>query len=278
MAVLPGSNVWYRTYRVRHDLRTTYQLAPNDPLTPFDGEVNWEEREAAFQTDPLNPRRYVFPRDEALPGDQEYTLSIVELPGAPPQRWASQRPDVRAGQVEQHRVHSALLDNERRVWVYTPPGYSTAGAPYGLMLLFDGFAYLNVVPTPVTLDNLLADRQLPPLVAVLVDSLGPLRSQELPCYPPFAEFLARELVPWIRTRYHVTHDAAKTIVGGSSYGGLAAAYVALRHPDLFGNVLSQSGWYSWPDREQEQSWLIPQYADRPRLPLRFYLDVGLLES
>ena len=30
---LEGTDLWYRTYRVRDDLRTTYYLSPDDPLT-----------------------------------------------------------------------------------------------------------------------------------------------------------------------------------------------------------------------------------------------------
>jgi Enterochelin esterase, N-terminal len=32
MARLPGTDVWYKTYRVRSDARVTYLLSPNDPL------------------------------------------------------------------------------------------------------------------------------------------------------------------------------------------------------------------------------------------------------
>jgi enterochelin esterase-like enzyme len=32
-----------------------------------------------------------------------------------------------------------------------------------------------------------------------------------------------------------------TVVAGSSFGGLAATYAALRHSEVFGNVLCQSG-------------------------------------
>ncbi len=39
----------------------------------------------------------------------------------------------------------------------------------------------------------------------------------------------------------MTADPARTIVGGSSYGGLAAAFAGLRASDIFGNVLLQSG-------------------------------------
>ena len=49
------------------------------------------------------------------------------------------------------RLRSVILDNERRVWVYTPPNYTTSGEPYGLLLVFDGVAYIDLVPTPTIL-------------------------------------------------------------------------------------------------------------------------------
>jgi enterochelin esterase-like enzyme len=39
-------------------------------------------------------------------------------------------------------------------------------------VLFDGLAYIDLVPTPIILENLLADGKIPPLVCVLIDSLA----------------------------------------------------------------------------------------------------------
>ena len=55
--------------------------------------------------------------------------------------------------------------------------------------------------------------------------------------PDFPEFLVSELLPWVHARYNVTTDPRLTVVAGASYGGLAATYAALRHPEVFGNVL-----------------------------------------
>src|SRR5262249_50660633 len=140
--------------------------------------------------------------------------------------------------------------------------------------------YTLVVPTPVILDNLLAKNLLPPLVAVVVSNPSQeSRNVELPCNASFADFLAKELVPWVRQNYHVTSDPKQTVVAGSSYGGLASSFAAFRHPEVFGNVLSQSGSYWWkPDGAAEHEWLIKQFVASPKLPVRFYLDVGLMES
>src|SRR5687767_14824568 len=37
---LPGTDVWQRSYRVRADVRTTYQFAPNDSLVAWDAETD----------------------------------------------------------------------------------------------------------------------------------------------------------------------------------------------------------------------------------------------
>jgi enterochelin esterase family protein len=102
--------------------------------------------------------------------------------------------------------------------------------------------------------------------------------RELILHPPFNRFLARELVPWIRECYNVTHDPGHTIVGGCSAGGLAAAYAGFEHPEIFGNALAQSGAFSFAPRgDPEHEWLARQFAASERLPLRFHIDAGVLE-
>jgi enterochelin esterase-like enzyme len=169
------------------------------------------------------------------------------------------------------------LNNERRVSVYTPPGYRADGAAYDLLILFDGWLYAHALRAPVTLDNLIGAGKLPPLVAIMLDSSS--RMQELLCYPPFADFLAHDLLPWAQQQFHVTSNQLHRTVGGLSAGGVAAAYVGMRYPHLFGNVLAQSGAFWWrPPDEEEPEWLARQFATSARLPLRFSLDVGRLET
>ncbi len=278
MARLLDTDVWYKTERSPADVRAWYRLSPNDSLQP---STDWAARTAAFIPDPLNPRRYVVAGSADNPvAPRDEVWSVVELPRTPPQPWVQRRPNVPAGRVAAHRMHSAILDNDRSVWVYTPPGYDPSGAPYALLILFDGFIYTHVIPTPTVLDNLLAEGRIPPVIAVMVNSPdSEARLRELSCYPPLVDFLADELLPWVRQHYHVTVQPSRAVVGGSSLGGLTAAFAALRRPDLFGNVLSQSGSY-WrpPPGDAEPHWLARQFEAAPRLPLRFYLDVGVLES
>lgn len=60
---------------------------------------------------------------------------------------------------------------------------------------------------------------------------------------------------------------------------LAAAFVAIKRPETFGNVLSQSGsfWATGPG-DAEYEGVARAIASSPKLPIRFNLEVGLLEG
>lgn len=277
LARLAGTNVWYRSYPVRRDGRFTYLIGANIDLSA--GPQAFMQQLAGFTTDPLNPVR-----DPAI-GDPRpkqpppyYVHSAVDLPGAPPQPWITKRPGVPEGKVAHATVASALLENERDIAVYTPAGYNADVGPYDLLVVFDGDWYLTLVPTPTILDNLIAAKKIPPVVAVFVNNPGRSRGSELHCDSTFFDFLATELVPWVRARYVITLDPGRTAVTGSSAGGLASACAALFHSERFGNVLSQSGAYWWAPKGEKPEWAARQFAASPKLPVRFYLNAGLLEK
>ena len=274
MERLPDTDLWFKSYRVRSDARFTYWISPNDSLAPLTNVTSDEDylaRAITWQKDPFNKKQFF---------GSPSVCSVVELPGAPPQPWISRVAGRPSGESKLVRLKSAILNNERNVWVYTPPGYNAAAKPYGLIVIFDGMAYALLVPTPVILDNMLAEGAIPPLVAVILGNpTADSRNSEMPCNTAFADFLAKEVVPWARRNYNVTSDAAQTIVAGSSYGGLAAGFAGFKHSEVFGNVLSQSGSYWWkPDGDAEHESFARQIATSPKLPVRFYLGVGLLES
>jgi enterochelin esterase-like enzyme len=276
MLRLDQSNVWFKTYKVRNDARFAYNLSANDPLTSVNdikGDDAMRNRLAMLQVDPLNPHRC--PTTFGAYGAQS---SYVELPNATPLVWNAPSSPASRGKVSVASIRSAYLKGEKKVWIYTPAGYSSGRDRYPLLVVFDGDR--NVMWLPRILDNLIRQKQIPPMVAVLVDDSVPsARQAELPANPLFADFLAKELVPWSRDHYHTTTEAARTVVAGSSYGGLAAVFAAIRHPDVFGNVISLSGSFWWkPDGEKEGEWHTKLVTSSPTLPVRFYMEVGLMED
>lgn len=280
MTNLPGTDVWYKTVRAANDLRFTYLLSENDPRLPLADPYDWTKFKVQPSLDPLNPRKFIRPKDEDDPEDEASEMSFVEMPGAYKEPLNKRDESVPAGRLEKHQLASRILGNRRRVWVYTPPGYPTKKA-YPAIVLFDGWDYLNLIPTPTILDNLEAAGKIPPVVAVFVANPveEDVRAKELTCNPKFADFIAQELMPWVRSLYRVSESPKQVTAGGISFGGLAAAYVALKHPDIFGNVLSQSGSFWWGPEGYDEvgEWLTHQFVVEGKLPLRFYLEVGKLE-
>jgi enterochelin esterase-like enzyme len=285
-----GTDVWYRTLRVDHRLRTTYLLTPNAPSLPTGTKIDDDlvsQITVRSQRDPLNPKAiWDSAKDPDLPS--HHGSSVLEMPDAPPQPWAGKRAGVPAGEIVKQDFASALLKNTRPIFVYLPPGYSKNAQPYDLLVVFDGETFIDVVPTPTTLDNLISEKRIAPTVALMVGNVNGMRGTELPCNPTFAEFLNSELIRWLRRNYNVTRDPQRVTIGGCSYGGLAATCAAYRHPETFGKVLSQSGSYWWtppPDPSKpdtfapvaDPSYVAQLFVNSPKLPVRFYLDAGSLE-
>jgi len=257
MTRLPGTDVWYLTRPMRSDTRTTYQLSPSASADP--SELG------PYQTDPLNPRTFGVSLGENSP---DILFSLLELPEAAalPWRLANQ---LRTGTIQ---LHTPFADG-RRLWTYMPPG--SANTPLPVLVVFDGRTYKDRLKLPEMLDYLLENGQIPPVAALMVDNSD---RSELQCQPEFADYVANEVVPWLRTTYPVTTDPRQTVVVGSSLGGLAAVFLAFKHPDVFGTVLTQGGWFRWhPEGDPEHHWLARQLAAAPKLPIRFWLQVGNLE-
>ena len=289
MRHLGSSDVWFLTVRLPPTARFLYWLSPNDPLdSAFLGGLLGSSR----QLDPLNLNQFFG------------IGSIAELPGAPAQPWIVKNPNASAGTVSDARtISSKLLKTDRRAWVYTPPVYRRNGPPSDLIILFDGRMYIDRLLAPITLDNLIAAKRIAPAVAVFIENPFPVRNEELFWNPTYADFLASELMPWIQTNFNVTTDARRVIIGGASAGGAGAIYAALRHSNVFGSVLSQSAGLTSPERLREFAERAPgaEHGDRhiveeiedrsmteggylakffiqaPKLPIRFYMDVGVFE-
>jgi enterochelin esterase family protein len=268
---LADTNVWYLTELMPADSRGIYAYSIEGV---FNGPT---EHFRASASDPLNPKAFG-------------PFSYFELPNAPAQPYIKEQPGVPHGKLTRLKIKSTILNEERNYGVYTPAGYSAKEKPYDLLLLFDGEDYGNgvqiLVPTPTVLDNLIAQKKIPPVVLVLVNA-DSQRLRDLSCSQNFTDFLTKELLPEVRRSYRVTVDPKHVVVGGSSLGGLASAYAGLTHPEAFGNILSLSGayWYvpGWektfvPLYLSDSGWLMNQYLMSPKLPLHFYIDVGRYEE
>jgi predicted alpha/beta superfamily hydrolase len=209
---------------------------------------------------------------------------------------AAQQPHSLTGDVRHHKnFHSKILNNDRDVIVYLPPGYDANKTKrYSVLYLHDGQNIFDGATSFIpgqewrvdeTAQSLIAAGKIEPLIVVGIYNTGAARINE---YTPaedskyeaggkadlYGRMLTEELKPFIDTTYRTRRDGKHTGLGGSSLGGLVSLYLGLKYPNVFGRlaVVSPSVW--WADNQ------IVRYTQAlPRKPrLRIWLDIGTKEG
>lgn len=276
---LGTSDVWWSSFVMPSDARLSYGMAPDVPN--IEGTAIDQRRSifATLQRDPLNPRSWAASESAGAAVDKYQGRSVLQLPDAPAQPWSQPANAPLPGDLQRHWLLSEALGNGRDIWIYRPAGWAQAAQDQrALLVLFDAHAYLRQVPTPQIVERLHAQGLIPNTAVVLVaNASSELRNTELPPNPVFADFMGLQLMPWLAAQ-GLEVPAARTVIAGSSYGGLASSYMALRHPERFGNVLSLSGSYWWAPADEAPNAMARWWAAAPSKAVSFYLDAGLYES
>jgi uncharacterized protein DUF3327 len=106
LSKLPDTDIWYRCWQMRRDLRFTYRFLVD--VKPGDNP------QQSARIDPLNPRRRMeISLDENGTAKVEY--SIADMPGAPDESWIVRHPDIPAGTVVQ-QTRKVTLDFWLAAW------------------------------------------------------------------------------------------------------------------------------------------------------------------
>ncbi|HWV16357.1 MAG TPA: enterochelin esterase [Cellvibrio sp.] len=244
---LGDSDIWFWQTQLPGDWCGSYFLMPakSHQLPPADDRKAirrwWIGLMATnAQADALNP----------LPGHNNgsgVALSRIELPQANIHPlWQIPIADHQ-GHLQSLRWCSESLHNARDIWVYSTAS-STEQADLPLVIMLDGHYWARHMPIFSHLDGFTASGELAPAVYIFVDAINhSIRAEELTCNADFWLALQGELLPQVFALQAFTHNPARTLVVGQSFGGLAALYAALHWPERFAAVLSQSGSFWWPD-------------------------------
>jgi predicted alpha/beta superfamily hydrolase len=208
----------------------------------------------------------------------------------------AQQQHTLTGDIRIHKsFHSTILNNDRDVLVYLPPGYDAAKRRrYSVFYMHDGQNLFDGATSFIpgqewrvdeTAQELIAAGKIEPLIIVGIYNAGKDRINE---YTPVADakykmggkadlygrMLVEELKPFIDSQYRTKTDARHTGVGGSSLGGLASLYVALKYPQTFGRVavVSPSVWFA-------NKQIVHFVETQPKKPkVRVWLDIGTNEG
>jgi iron(III)-enterobactin esterase len=172
----------------------------------------------------------------------------------------------------------------RQLAVYVPKQY-VAGTTAPFIVGADGPDRLLFT----ALDNLIAQRRVPVMIAISIgngggDAQGSQRGLEYDTMSGlYAEFVEKEVLPFVELHCHVklTKDPEGRATMGCSSGGSCAMSMAWYHPDLYHRVLSYSGTFvnqQWPHNPQTPhgAWEFHEHLipNSPVKPLRIWLEVG----
>ncbi len=125
--------------------------------------------------------------------------------------------------------------------------------------------------------NLIVQRRIRPLALALVQNGGRDRLTEYACNDSTLDFILYKVLPLARERLNLLDvEANPGTFGilGASLGGLMALYAGLRAPQVFGQVLSQSGGFTIFNRDAVVYDLIGEGQARS---LQVWMDVGRFE-
>ena len=272
---LGDSDVWFLSFEVPSGALFSYKIAPDVP--EFDGPAR--QRRVAIlakaMADPLNTHPWPVDAPDAYKQSSTYRLEGGSL--AP---WHDDRGSPK-GTLTRHHLTSEALGNTRDVWLYRSAGFDTSNVDTPLLILFDAESYREDGHVLSIVDNLVAAGALPPLAVALVSPIDlRIRAKELPNDDAFADLIAKDLLALVTKETGLTARAARTVLAGSSFGGLGSTTIALKHPDTFGNVLSLSGSYWWSPQGSEamENYVAAQIATEVPKPIRFFLAAGLFET
>ncbi len=185
-------------------------------------------------------------------------------------------------------VETHNIDYKRKITVYIPAQYKP-GSEAPFMVIHDGPGGNPSMELPHILDNLIAQKRVPPLILIMIangggDAQGHERGKEYDTMSGvFAEYIETEVLPRVEKNCEVklTKDPDGRAAMGNSSGGSAALIMAWFRTDLYHRVLTTSGTFvnqQWPfdPKMPDGAWgfhetLIP---DSTKKPIRLFISVG----
>lgn len=166
--------------------------------------------------------------------------------------------DVPHGSVTRIWYRSTQYKADRRLTVYTPPGYENSKTNYPVLYLLHGSggdeeAWLTLGTVSRILDNLVAEGKAEPMIVVMPNgnpskqavpgetkenfSYRPVMSNTLPGYKDGSyELSFGEIIQFIDMRFRTKAEKSQRAVAGLSMGGFHSLFISLNHPDMFDYV------------------------------------------
>src|ERR1700758_1588943 len=194
----------------------------------------------------VDGQRSIDPYNPLLKPNLLSTENMVHVPGPPSLPWELN--DVPHGEIHHHFYRSAVANDDRDFYVYTPPGYDpSAKKTYPVLYLLHGYSddasgWTAVGRANIILDNLIAQGKTKPMIVVMPLGYGTMamirvgwgdpevREQNL---TKFRDALLTEVMPKVESEYRITKDRSSRAIAGLSMGGSESLLTGLNNLDKF---------------------------------------------
>ena len=238
------------------------------------------------------------PNNNAVTRDGSIVENRLLIPGKLGDLIAVQ--NVRHGNVTAVWYPSPTLGAERRMYVYTPPGYEQGKDKYPVLYLLHGGGgdeegWINRGRANYIIDNLIASKEAVPMIVVITNGnpdavSAPLdrplnaNTKDVPgigsmASGRFEESLVKDAVPYIEKNYRVIADADHRAIAGFSMGGYQTQNITNNNPGMFNYIgIMSMGLFSAfgnnnanYDKEKHVAQLKALMASKPKL---YWIGIG----
>lgn len=178
------------------------------------------------------------PTNPATSESNMNTWSLFHVPGA---EWMDTQ-EVPHGAVAEVTYYSKSLERNRRMHVYTPPGYEEGDQTYPVFYLLHGAfdcddSWTTVGRAGFILDNLIAAGKAKPMIVVMpAGHTGPFSFGGRLPMDEFVTDFAKDIKPLIERRYRVLKGRENTAIAGLSMGGAHTLDIAIKALDQFAYI------------------------------------------
>lgn len=160
--------------------------------------------------------------------------------------------DIPHGTVTRRWYDSPGLKMDRRITIYTPPGYETSTEKYPVLYLLHGAggdeeAWIALGRTAQIMDNLIAEGKAKPMIVVMpngnvIQDGAPGEGSKNFYKPAFMipntmdgtyEGAFGDIIKFVESSYRVKADNANRAIAGLSMGGFHTLHISRYYPNTF---------------------------------------------
>ncbi len=180
------------------------------------------------------------------------------------------------------KLHSRILDMDRKYSVYLPPGYMNSSRTYPVLYLLhgggtDNRGWIQQGELQSIADKAINEGVATPMIIVMPDAYTQRRGYyENKENWRYEDFFFEEFIPHIESEYRIRRERHFRAISGYSIGGKAAFTYVFHHPQMFAAScpLSAAADAGKNDPANNIISLIETRTDSMLLSVRWYIDCG----